>query len=176
MLLRAVGRPVFLRKYGNLSTLPAADGAAIVMLTLRSTHQRTHQPTCSYVPFMIHIQKSLVGVVPPKTPLVFFCTTAGNEPVRDWLQALDRTDRHTIGQDLSRAQWRWPVGMPLCRSLGDGLWEVRTTLLGHRQARVLICHHQGELWALHAFEKKTRKTPKSDLDLAARRLNAVLKS
>ena len=60
--------------------------------------------------------------------------------------------------------------------MGNGLWEVRTALPVHRQARTLICHHQGELWALHGFEKKTRKTPKTDLDVAARRLNAVLQS
>jgi len=113
-------------------------------------------------------------LVSVKAPLVFYCTSVGNEPVRDWLQQQSSEDRRAIGQDLARAQWRWPVGMPLCRPLGRGLWEVRTSLPGGRQARVLICHHDGELWALHAFEKKTRKTPKSALDLAAKRLKSVV--
>ncbi|MGC9950447.1 MAG: hypothetical protein ABSF64_29120 [Bryobacteraceae bacterium] len=30
--------------------------------------------------------------------------------------------------DLLRAQWHWPVGMPLCRPMGSGLWEIRTDL------------------------------------------------
>lgn len=36
-----------------------------------------------------------------------------------------------------RVQFRWPVGMPLCRRLGEGLWEVRSNLSGHRIARLL---------------------------------------
>jgi hypothetical protein len=40
-----------------------------------------------------------------------------------------------------------PVGMPLCRSLGDGLWEVRS--------------------------KKTQKTPPDDLALARKRQKEV---
>jgi len=67
---------------------------------------------------------------PQKIPLVFFRTGAGIEPVRDWLRGLDEADRHAIGRDLLRAQWRWPVGMPLCRPMGRGLWEVRTDLPG----------------------------------------------
>jgi antitoxin HicB len=63
-------------------------------------------------------------VVPAvRIPLVFFLSAAGTEPVRDWLRALPDEDCRTIGQDLMRVQWRWPIGMPLCRSLGDGLWE-----------------------------------------------------
>jgi hypothetical protein len=61
---------------------------------------------------------------PQKIPLVFFRTGAGSEPVRDWLKGLDEAECHAIGSDLLRAQWRWPVGMPLCRPMGKGLWEV----------------------------------------------------
>src|SRR5438045_7131570 len=52
---------------------------------------------------------------PQKIPLVFFRTSAGSEPVREWLKGLEQAERHAIGTDLLRAQWRWPVGMPLCR-------------------------------------------------------------
>jgi len=48
-----------------------------------------------------------------KIPLIFFRTDAGNEPVRDWLKGLPEAERQETGQDLLRAQWRWPVGMPL---------------------------------------------------------------
>ena len=104
-----------------------------------------------------------------RIPLVFFTTEAGNEPVRDWLKELPELDRRAVGQDLMRVQWRWPVGMPLCRNLGKGLWEVRSTLVSDRIARVIFCMHDGELVALHGFIKKTRKTPKGDVDLAAKR-------
>lgn len=104
-----------------------------------------------------------------KTPLQFYKNSGGAEPVRDWLLALGAPDRHTIGQDLMRAQWRWPAGMPLCRPMGQGLWEVRTGLPNNRIARVLICLHKSNLVALHGFIKKTQKTPDDELALARKR-------
>ena len=74
---------------------------------------------------------------PHKMPVVFYRTPVGTEVVRDWLKGLDEADRHAIGQDLMRVQYRWPVGMPLCRALGDELWEVRCDLRSNRIARLL---------------------------------------
>jgi len=106
---------------------------------------------------------------PRKVELVFFRNDADREPVREWLRGLDEAERHAIGTDLLRAQWRWPVGMPLCRPMGRGLWEVRTDLLSNRTARVLICFYQDCLVALHGFIKKTRATPGDDLAQARKR-------
>ena len=105
----------------------------------------------------------------PKILLVFFSTSAGHEPVRDWLKDLPEAERRAIGKDLLRAQWRWPVGMPLCRLMGSGLWEIRTDLPTKRTARVLLCLYQEHLVALHGFIKKTRTTPDEDLGLARKR-------
>jgi phage-related protein len=106
---------------------------------------------------------------PRKIPVVFYRTRAGVEVVRDWLRDLDEADRNAIGQDLMRVQYRWPIGMPLCRSLGEGLWEVRSTLPSSRIARVLFSVQQGRIVALHGFIKKTQKTSAEDLALARRR-------
>ncbi len=106
---------------------------------------------------------------PQKIPLVFFRTAAGAEPVREWLKGLPEADRRAMGKDLLRAQWRWPVGMPLCRPLGNGLWEVRTGLPTKRIARVLLCLYEGHLVALHGFIKKSRTTSDDDLALAQKR-------
>ena len=84
-------------------------------------------------------------------------------------EGIAEAERHAIGRDLLRAQWRWPVGMPLCRSLGDGLWEIRTDLPTKRTARVLLCLYEEHLVALHGFIKKTRATPDDDLALARKR-------
>jgi phage-related protein len=104
-----------------------------------------------------------------KISLVFFRSGTGIEPVREWLKALPEVERHAIGKDLLRAQWRWPVGMPLCRPLGGGLWEIRTDLPTKRTGRVLLCYCRDHLVALHGFIKKTRKAPEEDLKLARKR-------
>jgi phage-related protein len=106
---------------------------------------------------------------PQKIPVVFYRTRAGAEVVRDWLRGLDERDRNAIGQDLMRVQYRWPVGMPLCRPMGEGLWEVRSDLPGNRIARVLFAAQGDKVLVLHGFIKKTRKTPDADLALARKR-------
>ena len=106
---------------------------------------------------------------PAKIPAVFYRTAAGAEVVLDWLRGLDEGDRGAVGQDLMRVQYRWPVGMPLCRSLGDGLWEARTSLPSRRIARMIFSVRGGRIVVLHGFIKKSQKTPPDDLALARRR-------
>jgi len=94
----------------------------------------------------------------------------GGSRTREGVAAgLGEAERQEIGKDLLRAQWRWPIGMPLCRPIGDGLWEIRTDLPTKRTARVLLCLYREHLVVLHGFIKKTRATPDSDLATARTR-------
>lgn len=108
-----------------------------------------------------------------KLPAYFYQTATGNEPVRDWLQTLDDEDKKTIGEDIATVEFAWPVGMPTCKSLGSGLWEVRTSLPSKREARIIFAVNEERMVLLHGFIKKAQKTPKSDLDLAKKRLKEI---
>lgn len=104
-----------------------------------------------------------------RVQVVFFRTAAGNEPVREWLKALPAVDRHVVGTDLQRVEFRWPIGMPLTRALGGGLHELRSTLPSRRIARVLFyVSRDEELVLLHGFIKKSQQTPADDLAVARR--------
>ena len=104
-----------------------------------------------------------------RIPVIFYRTPAGAEVLRNWLRDLSDEDRNVIGQDLMRVQFRWPVGMPLCRPLGDGLWELRSSLTGNRIARVFFCFTEDRILALHGIIKKTQATPEAELELARKR-------
>jgi phage-related protein len=106
-------------------------------------------------------------------PVRFYRSESGKEPVREWLRGLEEADRRAIGLDLMRVQFGWPIGMPLVRSLKDGLWEVRSSLHSQRIARLILCFHDGVLIVLHGFIKKSQKTPADDLTLARRRMTEV---
>ena len=106
-------------------------------------------------------------------PVVFYRTAAGAEPVRDWLRSLPDEDRRTIGTDLATVQVGWPIGMPLCRSLGAGLWEVRSTLSNNRIARLVFFVADGRIGIVHGFVKKTQKTPPADIALAVKRMKEM---
>ena len=111
-----------------------------------------------------------------RVPLVFFRTDTGSEPVREWLLKLPKADRRIVGAGLKDLEFGWPIGMPLCRALGDGLFELRVSLRSRRIARVIVCVHYEELFALHGFIKKTRKTPDGDLKLARSRKHQLEKA
>ena len=106
-------------------------------------------------------------------PLQFWRSNSGREPTRDWFRQLDRNDRIAVGNDLRRLQFGWPIGMPLVRPLGGGLWELRSTLPSKREARVMFAVDSGRIAVLHGFIKKTQKTPPADLALARKRLKEL---
>jgi phage-related protein len=108
-----------------------------------------------------------------RVPAFFYRSISGAEPVKDWLRGLTEEDRRIVGFDIATVEFGWPLGMPLCRSLGGGLWEVRSSLTQGKIARVIFCVAQGRMVLLHGFVKKTQKTPGSDLDTARRRQKEV---
>ncbi len=55
--------------------------------------------------------------------------------------------------------------MPLVRHLGQGLWEVRSTI-PDGIARVLFKMINGDMVLLHGIIKKTQKTPRQDIETA----------
>jgi len=104
-----------------------------------------------------------------RVPAIFYRTEAGGEPVREWLKALSPADRKLIGEDIKTVEFGWPIGMPVCKPLGDSIYEVRTSLTQNRTARVLFYIDKlGRMVLLHGFIKKTQKTPNEDLELARR--------
>jgi len=108
-----------------------------------------------------------------KLPAAFYRARGGAEPVRRWLKALSAADRGTIGRDIATVEFGWPIGMPLCRPMGDGMWEIRSALEDGRTARVLFSVAGQRIVLLHAFVKKSRKTPRADLSLARSRKKEV---
>ena len=104
----------------------------------------------------------------------FYRTAAGAEPTRDWLRSLPVEDRRVIGTDLATVQVGWPVGMPLCRPLAGGLWEVRSRLPSRRIARLLFFVQDGRIGIVHGFIKKTQATPAAELTLARTRMTEMM--
>ena len=103
----------------------------------------------------------------------FYETPSGNQPVRDWIKGLSSEDRQLVGRDVQKVEFGWPIGMPYCRSLGNGLWEVRSDLTDGKIGRVIFCVVGGRMVLLHGFIKKTQKTPAKDMELALRRRKEV---
>jgi phage-related protein len=75
---------------------------------------------------------------------------------------------HLVQQGLDPVDWK---PMP---SVGSGVYELRIrTRLEHRV--FYIAKLSDRIYVLHAFEKRTRKTPQSDIELGRSRLSQVVR-
>jgi len=97
---------------------------------------------------MIDRSKKIVGR--------FYALPSGRRPVREWLLGLPREDRRIIGRDIQQVEFGWPIGMPYCRPLGHGLWEVRSDLTGNRIARVISASVM-EKWFYCTVSRRRRR-------------------
>lgn len=106
----------------------------------------------------------------------FYKTELGNEPVLEWIKSLSKEDKKIIGYDIKTVQYGYPVGMPLTRILHgtNGLEEVRCKL-SNGIARIIFYVENNTMILLHAFIKKTQKTPQKDLDIAIKRYKKLCK-
>lgn len=122
---------------------------------------------CPSEPFLVHPVVSGDPLERPKKRIVaeFYVSDGGNEPVRDELRKLSADDRKAVAVDIRKVEYGWPIGMPTCQSLGSGIWEIRTDF-PDRIFRVLFCAQDGRMILLHAFIKKTQKTPPAELKVA----------
>ncbi len=98
----------------------------------------------------------------------FYRSGSGKEPVREMLNSLTQTEKRIIGSDLRAVQWRYPLGMPTVRHLSSGIFEIRS-VLPNRISRILFVYFDERIVLLHGFIKKTRQTPRQDLETALKR-------
>jgi phage-related protein len=84
--------------------------------------------------------------------------------------------RSEAGHQLWRVQTgRDPDDWKPMQSVGAGVQEIRIREAAGAFRVVYIATLPEAVYVLHAFQKKTQKTGKQDIDLAAARLKALLK-
>lgn len=106
--------------------------------------------------------------IKPTLCVEFYRELNGKEPVRTWLQSLDKSIKIILGEDISKVQFRWPLGMPLVRSLGGGIHELRSNI-PNGIIRILFIVVDKTMILLHGFIKKTQKLPLQDFNIAKER-------
>jgi phage-related protein len=75
---------------------------------------------------------------------------------------------YKVQMDLDPSDWK---PMP---SVGAGVREIRVRV-GNAYRVIYLATFKEAIYVLHAFMKKTAKTPKSDIDLARKRLAILIR-
>lgn len=105
----------------------------------------------------------------------YFATDAGREPVREYIEALRAKEQAKIAWVLDLlADLGTDLREPHVKKLtGRDFWELRIKVAG-KAHRIFYVAWSGRTFVLlHAFLKKTQKTPQSQLQVAEQRLAAL---
>lgn len=107
--------------------------------------------------------------------IVVYQDEQARQPVNDFIASLPHKDQARIywTLDLLR-EFGLDLKMPYARPVHGKLWELRVQR-GRNIYRIFYFAHAGQRFVLlHAFQKKTRKTPRKELAIAEWRLTDVL--
>ena len=107
--------------------------------------------------------------------IALYETASGRSPIEDFIRGLPKADQARFA-DVFDGIEKYGLGCPRVqfRQLRGKLWEVKfnSPSSGYRIAYVVV-EAETMVW-LHAFKKKTQKTPTGDLEIAEKRMKEVL--
>jgi phage-related protein len=101
----------------------------------------------------------------------------GREPVTEFIESLRPPMQAKVRRNLAALRDSGNrLGMPLARPIsGYRFWELRTQM-GNDITRIFYFAVRGRrIVLLHGFEKRTPRTPRSEVDVAAARLDDFLR-
>ena len=100
---------------------------------------------------------------------MFYESIRGEKPVEIFIKSLDES---TIAKTIHSIDLLEKFGpllrMPHVKKLTNNIYELR--IKGKQEVRILFTFNKKEIILLHAFQKKTQKTPQKDIDTALKRL------
>ena len=92
---------------------------------------------------------------------------------RACLQAFPTDARARAGYQLREVQnGREPSDCKSMRTIGSGVREIRIGAMSGAYRIIYVAEIEGTVVVLHAFQKKSRRTAKPDIDIATGRLKA----
>jgi hypothetical protein len=85
------------------------------------------------------------GTLYGTVPAVFYCTSLGTEPVRDWIKSRSADDRKIIGADIATVERGWPFE---CRSAGHlGMVSGKYAAIFGMESRGFCSAYMTAIWS-----------------------------
>lgn len=102
----------------------------------------------------------------------FFQTSRGDFPVSDFIEKQDKTTQTRIAHSIHLLESYGPfLKPPDIKKLHDKLYELRVS--GKLAIRIFFTLFNSEYYLLHAFKKKSQKTPTRELKVAIDRMKKI---
>ncbi|SRR6266540_398934 len=102
--------------------------------------------------------------------IIFYETDFGDKPVEEFLAGLDAAVRAKVVRTLELLRTQQMVPTKFWKKLsGSDLWEVRLEYAGNIYRVLAAFAKNNRVVLLHAFQKKSQKTPRQDMEIALQR-------
>jgi len=102
----------------------------------------------------------------------FFRTSRGQFPVKDFIEKQDKPTRARVNLSIRLLVNNGPyLKDPYMKKLQNNLYELR--IRGKIAIRIFYSKDKNEYYLLHAFKKKTQKTPIRELQVALGRMKEI---
>ncbi len=109
--------------------------------------------------------------------IIFYGTDFGKKPVEEFLADLDPAARAKVVRTLELLREQQIVPSKFWRKLsGRNLWEVRVEYAGNIYRFLATTAKGNRVILLHAFQKKSQKTPRQDMEIAEQRQKRYLQT
>jgi phage-related protein len=111
----------------------------------------------------------------PKWKIKYYTKSSGKIPVKDFINNLPETSQAKVHDTFELLiEFNLKLGRPYIKKLkGTPLWELR--LIGKKSIRFFYFTKKNKIFLfLHAFIKKSQKTPKKEIKIALQRLKNSL--
>lgn len=107
--------------------------------------------------------------------VTFSIEESGASPVEEFLARVDPAAQRRLRWSIEQLRLRnAQAGMPLARHLENRLWELRAESRGGIYRLLYFFFTGRRIVFLHAFQKKTERTPRREIEVAQRRLQHFL--
>lgn len=107
---------------------------------------------------------------------IYYKMASGRVPVREFIDEQSVEVREKIFSDLVRlVQFNVQLGPPYVEKVeGRDFWELRTKVRGNIYRTFYFAYTGKKFVLLHAYQKKSQKAPKKELDVAEDRMSDYL--
>lgn len=108
-----------------------------------------------------------------KWKIIYYISATGENPVKKLLDAHLKAKLKTLRILSNIEEFGLSFAIPHIKKLtGTPLWEIR--ILGEDSVRILyVTRQEKQILLLHAFIKKTDKTPRKEIDISLARLSEI---
>jgi len=104
--------------------------------------------------------------------VLLFESNREEKPVENFIKKQQPSTQAKILHQINLLQqYGFQLGMPHSKLLKSGIYELR--IRGKEEIRIFYCFQKRTIYLLHAFKKKTQRTPQKEFSLALQRKESL---